>query len=342
MRLVGGEEVRDRQVYPIPVGRVQQVVGFIVSYRVRRESCSGPLIAYTGSRMRRLLILAYLCAVLLPGCSKDSDDDDGGGPGPSDPTQTHYTALGASDAVGIGASIPCVPFTECPEGTGYVPRIARQLRGTSASFRLTNMGLPGAVMSREVQDIGNGVGIGINSNILQHEAPFVPDSTTIVTIFAGANDANTLATALDRGVAGAGNANIYIDQQVAAFAEDYVELVRIVRSRAPDAEIFILNVPNFAGLPFAVNRPLRDRQWLQRLSVGFSIEGANALAAAPNVTVVDLLCNPRSYQPGTYSSDGFHPNDAGYAYLAEVTLAAINGGAPPPAASCDQMTIVPR
>jgi len=170
----------------------------------------------------------------------------------------------------------------------------------------------------------------------------VPPTTTLVTVFAGVNDANTLATALDRGAAGGLSANAYIDAQIAAFAEDYRELVGIVRGRAPSARIYVLNLPNLAGLPFAVGRPTRDRQWLQRLSVGFSVQGANALVGL-NVTVVDLLCNPRSYQASTYSSDGFHPNDAGYAYLADESLRAINAGSPmPPAADCAQMTLVPR
>jgi len=125
------------------------------------------------------LLFPILGLALLAGCKKASDDGDGG-PGPS-PTGGHYTALGASDAVGIGASVPCLPFTDCPGGTGYVPRVLRALREGDAATRLTNMGLPGAVMSREVQDIGNGVGIGINNNFLQHEAPFVPSTTTVVT-----------------------------------------------------------------------------------------------------------------------------------------------------------------
>jgi lysophospholipase L1-like esterase len=198
------------------------------------------------------------------------------------------------------------------------------------------------VMSREVQDIGNGVGIGINNNFLQHEAPFVPQSTTLVTIFAGGNDANTLATAIDRGAAGSVPPNTYMDGQIAAFAEDYRELIGIIRGRAPAARIYVLNLPNFAGLPFAVGRSTRDRQWLQRLSVGFSVQGANTLVGL-NVTVVDLLCNPRSYAASTYSSDGFHPSDTGYAFIADETLRAINAGShPPPPASCPQMTIVPR
>ena len=282
-----------------------------------------------------------LALALLSGCKKSDDDGDGGngGPGPS-PMETRYTALGASDAVGVGASVPCLPFSDCPGGTGYVPRILAHLRQTDASYRLTNMGLPGAVMSREVQDIGNAVGIGINNNFLQHEAPFVPPGTTLVTVFAGANDANTLATALDRGAAQGTDPNAWIDARVAAFAEDYRELVGIVRGRAPSARVYVLNLPNFAGLPFGASRPLRDRQWLQRLSVGFG-QAANSLVAL-NVTVVDLLCNPRSYLASTYSSDGFHPNDAGYRYLAEETIAAIDAGRPPPDASCPQMTLVPR
>ena len=140
----------------------------------------------------------------------------------------------------------------------------------------------------------------------------------------------------------ASDPNAYIDAQIAAFAEDYRELVGIVRGRAPSARIVVLNLPNFAGVPFAVGRPTRDRQWLQRLSVGFSVQGANALVGL-NVTVVDLLCNSRSYQASTYSSDGFHPNDTGYAYIADETIRAMNAGSPPPpAASCPQMTIVPR
>jgi lysophospholipase L1-like esterase len=288
--------------------------------------------------MRWVIPVAALA--LLAGCGKSSGDGDPGGPGPS-PAETRYTALGASDAVGVGATVPCLPFTDCPGGTGYVPRVLKALRDSDADMRLTNMGLPGAVMSREVQDIGNAVGIGINNNFLQHEAPFVPPGTTVVTIFAGGNDANTLATALDRGAAQGADPNGYIDRQIAAFAEDYAELIAIVRGRAPGARIYVLNLPNLAGLPFAVSRPTRDRQWLQRLSVGFSTQGANALVAQ-GVTVVDLLCNPRSYQASTYSSDGFHPNDAGYAYLAEETIRAITAGGAPPAASCPQMTLVAR
>jgi hypothetical protein len=47
------------------------------------------------------------------------------------------------------------------------------------------------------------------------------------------------------------------------------------------------------------------------------------------------------YDRGRFSSDGFHPNDTGYAYLAERLLAIVNGATPPVAPSCSQMSLVP-
>jgi lysophospholipase L1-like esterase len=287
------------------------------------------------------LIAALLVLGLLAGCKKSSDDDgENGGVGPS-PAAPRYTALGASDAMGIGASVPCIPLTDCPGGTAYVPRVLRHLREATPSTALTNLGIPGAVMSREVQDLANSVGIGVNQNLLQHEAPFTPRDTTVVTIFAGANDTNHIATALDRGTAGGADPNAFIDRQIAEFVNDYIDLLGQVRGRTSSPRIVVLNLPNFAGLPFAVGRPTRDRQWLQRLSVGFSQQAVNVLAAQ-GIPVVDLLCNARSYQASSYSSDGFHPNDTGYAFIAEEIIRALNGQSAPPAANCAQMTIVPR
>lgn len=296
--------------------------------------------------------LPYVLAVLLTAstfsaCSSSSDEDDPGSPaGPSNPppanAPVHYTALGASDAAGVGSSAPCLPFTACPNGAGYVPRVARDLGAGGADVTLLNMGIPGAVLSPEVQQLGNSVGVGIESNMLQQQAPFVPRETTLVTMFAGGNDTNTIATAIDRGATNGADIDDYIDQQVRAFAADYVRLVEGVRQRAPNARIIVINLPNLAGLPYTAARPPAERQWIQRLSVGFAVQGANALVRE-NVAVIDLLCDPRAYQASNYSSDGFHPNDAGYAFLAAEVLQAVRaGGAPTPAASCPQMTLVPR
>jgi lysophospholipase L1-like esterase len=78
---------------------------------------------------------------------------------------------------------------------------------------------------------------------------------------------------------------------------------------------------------------------LQAIAVGFARE-ANRQAGA-GVVVLDVLCDPQVYDRGRFSSDGFHPNDTGYAYLAERLLAIVNGATPPVASSCSQMSLVP-
>jgi lysophospholipase L1-like esterase len=197
------------------------------------------------------------------------------------------------------------------------------------------------VLSPATQQLGNQYGLGIQSNFLEQEGPFVPKDTTLVTIFAGGNDARTIATAIDRGAAAPADADAYIDRQVASFASDLASLLAMVRGRANNPRIIVLNLPNFAGLPFMAGRTAQQKRWIERLSVGFSTEGANRLATQ-GVLVVDLLCDARSYQASNYSSDGFHPNDAGHAYLAGEVLKAVDAASwPPPARSCPQMHQAP-
>ena len=61
-----------------------------------------------------------------------------------------------------------------------------------------------------------------------------------------------------------------------------------------------------------------------------------------NVIVLDLMCDARSYLPSNYSSDGLHPNDAGYAFIAaEIVRAVTSASYPAPQSNCAPMTIVP-
>ena len=54
------------------------------------------------------------------------------------------------------------------------------------------------------------------------------------------------------------------------------------------------------------------------------------------------MCDARSYVASNYASDGLHPNDAGYAFIAgEVAKAIANGTYPSPQGSCTGMTAVP-
>ena len=283
------------------------------------------------------VIVVLTLALLTMACGDDSPT---ARPSPTPPAAgapVHYTAIGASDAIGVGGSVVCIPFTPCENGTGYVPVIVRRLRATR-SVTLLNLGIPGAVLSPAIHDIGRRFGRDIPANFVDREMPFVQADTTLITIFGGGNDVNALGDAIERGAAGS-NVRDYVSTQVRAFGADFDRLVRGVRERAPGAFIVVLNLPNFAMLPYASGYSPARKQVLQAISVGFSREANEQ--QGNGATVVDLMCDARAYDPGRFSNDGFHPNDAGYAQIADKLLEAINGARSSPPASCSQMTTFP-
>jgi lysophospholipase L1-like esterase len=282
-------------------------------------------------------ILIALAGAMAGACSSPTSPDDNN----PDPTSTvFYTAVGASDAIAIGASVSCLPFIDCPAGTGYVQILNRQLAEGGRTVNLLNLGIPGAVLSPRIQAISQSYGPRVDFNFIDRELPFVAKDSTVVTVFAGGNDTNVVA----RSVSGSsnGNARAYVDDQVRQFATEMGALVDGIRARAPSARIVIANLANFAGTPFTNSYTLDQRRVLQQISVGFSREGINPLASRPNVAVVDLLCEERFYAASAFSSDGFHPNDSGYAIMAEMMLKAIREtNYPAPSSSCGRMSIVP-
>ncbi len=179
----------------------------------------------------------------------------------------------------------------------------------------------------------------IIGNFIDQEMPFIPRNSTVVTIFAGGNEVNTVTAALGAG-AGGSDPNGYIDSQVKAFATDYTTLLNGIRDRVGAPRIVILNVPNMAGLPYLSGASAVQRQAAQRAAVGMT-RTVNQLATG-NTVVIDLMCDSRTYVRANYSSDGMHPNDAGYAYMASEVVRAITMSAyPAPQSSCSAMTIVP-
>ena len=299
---------------------------------------------------RRTPNLRIVLAVALVACATTSCDKlglgTGGNPTGPDPIPPPpagaaiiYAAIGASDALGVGSSAPCLPIVDCPDGTGYVQVASRQLRAQGFSVTVSNLGVPTSVIGRDFELLGRQYDRQILGNFIDQELPLLRQNTTLVTIFAGGNEVNTIAAALGGG-AGGGNPAAYIDQQVTAFGADYATLLQGIRSRANAARIVVLNVPNVAALPYLAGAPLVQRQAAQRAAAGMTMV-VNALTAQ-SVTVVDLMCNERSYQTSSYSSDGFHPNDSGYAFIAgEVVLAATSAAYPPPRLNCPQMSVVP-
>ncbi len=255
---------------------------------------------------------------------------------------TRYTALGASDAVGVNASISCdgpanaagtwpqrSDPLHCPNGTGYVPRLARSL---PPPVVLTNLGRSGAVISPAIQALGS----TIPANVLQEQVPRLPPDTTLVTLWVGGNDTNAITLAALRLALQGEDPLPFIDRQIAQFARDYQTLLQSIRARAPQARIVVANLPNFALIPLGQQQPPRVRQLLATVSLRLSQEVINPLSQQ-GIPVVDLLCDPRSYSRDSFFpgplADGFHPNDQGYADLAEAFLQALQQPTPPQA-SC--------
>src|SRR6185295_5151606 len=134
---------------------------------------------------------------------------------PAQGSKIVYTALGASDAIGYGSSAACLPFDNECAGMGYVQVAARQLRAQGFTVTLMNLGVPTSVIGRDFQTLGQQYGRTIAGNFIDQEMPFIVTSTTLVTIFAGGNEVNTITTALGSGAGGSDPLG-YIDNQVKA------------------------------------------------------------------------------------------------------------------------------
>lgn len=287
------------------------------------------------------LIVSIVAAGSL-GCKNGSvESPTGPGPIPQPNTTVYYTAIGASDAIGVGASVSCLPYSDCPNGRGYVQVAARELIARGFTVNLNNLGFPAHVLSRRLQDLGTQYGRAMTGNFLEVQAPFVISNTTLVTIFAGANDVDTIMAALGGGAGGSDETaqTAYINSQIDAFGRDFATLIEMVRDRAPAARIVVLNLPNMAGMPRRAGAPVQRRRAEQMLSVGINTRVINPRASG-GVLVMDLMCDPRSTQAATYSSDGFHPSDIGYAWIAAEVVAAATTSYRAPATSCPQMTLV--
>jgi len=285
------------------------------------------------------LVLAF--GIGTTACDKlGLDDEDPTSPSPVTPgTPVRYTAVGASDVVGVGSSAPClILFEDCRDSKGYVFVAAARLRSDGYTVTVTNRGIPTATISAAFQQLGLQYGHPVFGNILDGEVQFVPRDSTVVTVFAGGNDVNVIMAALGGG-AGAGNQAAFIDQQVQNFAANYSTLVDGIRDRiGATGRIIALNLPNLARLPYRASAPRQEREAAQRAAVGMTT-AINAMTSR-GARVIDLMCLAALYAPASLSSDGFHPSDAGYALIAtEVVRAVTASSYPAPQASCPQMSM---
>lgn len=148
------------------------------------------------------LLIAFTGLVLLGGCNGSSGGD------------VKYVALGASDAVGVGAT---------PPTNGYVYRIEAKLENDGVSTDLDNLGIPGA-------EIGA---------IIDNEKPIATrDNPDLITLLTGPNDlidgtpVGSFQEKLDGLIADLQNdTNAFI---VIADLPDLAQLPRFVDSPDPD------------------------------------------------------------------------------------------------------------
>ena len=285
------------------------------------------------------------CVAVATGCDKLGLGGSSSPTAPSGPPAAGstivYTAVGASDATGVGSSAECVPFTDCPNGMGYVPVTVRALKAQGFTVTNLNLGIPTAVIGRDFQTLGDQYGRTIVGNFIDHEMPFVQTNATRRHDLRRRSTTSITITAALGGGAGGSDPNAYIDAQVKAFGTDYATLLAGIRARAGSPRIVILNVPNAAGHAVPGRRVARAAPGRAARRVGMTKTVVNPLVSS-SVTVVDLMCDARSYVASNYSSDGLHPNDAGYAFISsEVVKAITSSSYPAPQSSCSGMTIVP-
>ena len=211
---------------------------------------------------------------------------------------------------------------------GYVPVTVRQLRPRGSPSPCSNLGIPTAVIGRDFQNLGQQYSRTIAGNFIDQEMPFV-QRLDAVTIFAGVNEVNTITAALGGG-AGGSDPNAYIDAQVRAFGSRLRDAARrhprprrlAAHHRAQRPESGGAAVPCRHVARAAAGSAAHRRRMTRTV--------VNPLASG-NLVVVDLMCDARSYMPSNYFSDGLHPNDSGYAFIAsEVVRAVTSASYPPP------------
>ena len=149
----------------------------------------------------------------------------------------------------------CLPLT-LPKWQWLCPVAARP----DAQGFTVNLSNSGAHRGDQPPYSGSGAEYGrdILGNFIRPLAPFVMPPATLVTIFAGANDVNTIASALGRG-AGEPIRSGYINTQVSHWCRLCDADQHRSRTRAGRA-LVVLNLPNMAGMPRNASAAVNTRR----------------------------------------------------------------------------------
>lgn len=213
---------------------------------------------------RRTLLLVAL-ALLAAGCGGSSSASAG---------TIAYTALGASDAVGIGA----VPLSK-----GYVPTLADDMRSAGFTVTLDNLGI-------------NGAHVG---DIVDQELPqALADDPDVVTLWTGAND-------------------VVSGDSPDAFAAQLSVLLGALAD-GTHARVYVADLPDLTQEPLFRDGSDPD---VTKARVDAFNDRIHAAVAAAGFVLVRLSDIPP--RDDLVWVDGFHPNNAGHAAIADAFWAKI-------------------
>lgn len=245
------------------------------------------------SRMRKhatALAVLVLTALLIPlvlaacGASSDAAVVRHPTPTPTVPPPVTYVALGASDAVGVGATNP--------NTKGYVPLIIARLPAHSSAL---NLGISG---------------------VLEHEAlarelpPAIAAQPTLVTVWLVGNDFKGCTPLAQYGAD--------LDTLLAALQTRTHAAVFVANTPDMSALPFFQEGAPGGGQCVAGKSPAEIRALAQAWNAVI-----DAIVARHGDVLVDLFNSDLAAHPEYVSQDGFHPSDAGYARLAAIFWAAI-------------------
>lgn len=278
--------------------------------------------------MRKLLpLLPLLIVTLASACGGSGDTAD---PAATDRADTPvYIALGDSLSEGMGAS--------APGSTGFVPLVYDSLPG---GYELQNLGHSGDT-SQQLLDHGH-----LDDAIAEIVADNGRD-VRLLTLEIGGNDLLGLYSAfVITGICPDVDTLLTkpecidaLTTALANFEPNFIATLDSIEAADPSLEVMVLTLYD----PFSGRLPVQSaisQVSLEGMAGSPFPEGLNTiirrlvngrrLIAGRNVTLVDLypLFQDRSNE--LISNDFIHPNDAGYAVMAEAVIAVISTGASSP------------
>lgn len=233
-----------------------------------------------------------------------------------------YIAIGDSLAFGVGASDPATD--------GYVAitydALRRSERYRNRGLDLINLGVPGATSSDLLLPGGQLERAVAEIKEREEDASSADDNVEIITVNIGGNDVQALVTSDSPCLADPQSAECQdrFQETMDILEEDLTQVLRRLRQAAPEADIVVLDL--YSSLSGRGGAP----ELVGDLAVGEINAVTERVVSDPELKakLVSVYSLFRGRAAQLVAADNFHPNDDGYAVMAEVVLAAIEGREP--------------